>query len=63
MIRLFDIVFSLLGIILLIPLFIVIYLLVILESRGRGFYIQHRVGKEDVDFNCINSILYEPGLI
>jgi len=50
MIRLFDIIFSLLGILLFFPLFIVIYLLVILESKGGGFYIQHRVGKGNVDF-------------
>ncbi|MHB9141127.1 MAG: sugar transferase [Paludibacter sp.] len=50
MIRLFDIVFSLVGILLLFPLLIVIYLLVVIESRGGGFYIQHRVGKGDADF-------------
>jgi lipopolysaccharide/colanic/teichoic acid biosynthesis glycosyltransferase len=50
MIRLFDIVFSLVGILLLFPLLIVIYLLVVIESRGGGFYIQHRVGKGDAEF-------------
>ena len=50
MIRFFDILFSLLGIIILFPLFVIIYILVVTESRGRGFYIQNRVGKDGIDF-------------
>jgi len=50
MIRLFDIVFSLLGLILLFPIFVIIYLLINIESKGGGFYIQNRVGKEGLDF-------------
>ena len=50
MIRFFDMLFSLLGIILLFPLFIVIYLLIIIESKGSGLYLQNRVGKNGVDF-------------
>lgn len=46
MIRFFDILFSLLGLILLSPLFVLIYLIIILESRGGGFYLQERVGKD-----------------
>ena len=45
MIRFFDILFSLVGIIVLSPVLIIIYFLVILESKGGGFYIQKRVGK------------------
>ena len=45
MIRFFDILFSLVGIIVLSPVLIIIYFLVILESKGGGFYIQERVGK------------------
>ena len=45
MIRFFDILFSLVGIIVLSPILIIIYFLVILESKGGGFYIQKRVGK------------------
>lgn len=45
MIRIFDIVFSLIGILLLMPLFLVIYICIVLESRGGGFYKQQRVGK------------------
>lgn len=50
MIRFFDIVFSLIGIILLLPLFLIVYLLIITESKGGGFYLQDRVGKNGVDF-------------
>jgi lipopolysaccharide/colanic/teichoic acid biosynthesis glycosyltransferase len=50
MIRLFDIVFSLSGLLILFPLFVLIYLLVIIESRGGGFYSQNRVGKNGLDF-------------
>lgn len=50
MIRFFDILFSLLGIIILFPLFIVIYLLIIIESKGRGLYLQNRVGKKGENF-------------
>lgn len=44
MIRFFDIVFSLFGMIILLPLFILIYIFVCLESRGGGLYHQTRVG-------------------
>ena len=50
MIRLFDILFSLLGLLLLSPLFVVIYLLIIAESKGGAFYIQERIGKNGKPF-------------
>ncbi len=50
MIRFFDVLFSFLGILILLPLFLVIYLLIVIESRGGGFYIQNRVGKNGIDF-------------
>ena len=50
MIRLFDVLLSLLGIIILLPLFIIIYLLIVIESKESGFYMQKRVGKDGVDF-------------
>ena len=50
MIRLFDILFSLLGLLLLSPLFVVIYLLIIAESKGGAFYIQERIGKNSKPF-------------
>ena len=48
--RLFDIVNSLLGIILLAPLFILIGILIAITSKGGVFYKQIRVGRNNVDF-------------
>lgn len=50
MTRLFDIVFSFFGIITLLPLFIIIYIIIVLESRGGGIYSQMRVGRGEKDF-------------
>lgn len=51
MIRFFDIILSFVGIILLMPLFIIIYVFVFIESEGGGIYSQSRVGKNGIDFN------------
>lgn len=51
MIRFFDILFSSIGILILSPLFIVIYILIRLESRGGGFYSQKRIGKDGKEFS------------
>ncbi len=45
MIRFFDILFSIIGLVLLSPLFTVLYLLIRIESQGGGFYSQERIGK------------------
>lgn len=50
MIRVFDIVFSGIGLILLSPLFLIVYILIRLESKGGGFYSQERIGKDGVPF-------------
>ena len=50
MIRAFDILFSTLGLLLLSPVFLVLYILIRLESRGGGFYVQERIGKDGVPF-------------
>ena len=50
MIRFLDIVFSFLGIVLLLPLFVCLYAAVCIESRGGGFYRQKRVGKDGKEF-------------
>lgn len=50
MIRLFDILFSTIGLLLLSPLFLIIYILIIIESKGGGFYSQTRVGKNGIPF-------------
>ena len=44
MIRFFDILFSLLGLLLLSPLFVILGLAICLESKGGAFYIQERIG-------------------
>lgn len=48
--RLFDLTFSGLGLIILAPAFIIIWIWVSLDSPGGGFYKQTRVGKNGVDF-------------
>jgi len=45
MIRFLDIVFSAIGLVILLPVFIILYVLIRLESKGNGFYCQRRVGK------------------
>ncbi len=50
MIRFFDVLFSALGLLLLFPVFIIIYLSIVIESPGGGFYRQVRVGKNEKDF-------------
>lgn len=46
----FDILFSFLGIIILSPVFLIIALVVKLDSKGNVFYMQTRVGKDNSDF-------------
>jgi len=53
MIRFFDLLFSLLGLILLLPFFLVIGIALVIDSRGGIFYTQERVGKNNRDFRLI----------
>lgn len=48
--RIFDIVFSFIGIIILLPIFILISLIILFDSKGGIFYRQTRVGKNNKDF-------------
>jgi len=48
--RIFDIIFSLLGLILLLPLLLLIAFFLKIESKDPIFYLQTRVGKNNVDF-------------
>jgi lipopolysaccharide/colanic/teichoic acid biosynthesis glycosyltransferase len=50
MTRFFDLVFSFFGILLLSPLFVIVYVLIVLESKGGGIYVQNRVGLHGNDF-------------
>ncbi|MEJ5266111.1 MAG: sugar transferase [Bacteroidales bacterium] len=53
MIRLFDLLFSLLGLIILLPVFIIVAILIKITSKGPVFFIQKRVGKDNRDFSLI----------
>lgn len=48
--KVFDILFSFLGIIILSPVFLIIALIVKIDSQGKVFYKQTRVGKDGIDF-------------
>ncbi|MFV0500798.1 MAG: sugar transferase [Bacteroidales bacterium] len=48
--RAFDFILSLIGLILLSPIFLIISLLIALSSKGGVFYKQTRVGKDNIDF-------------
>ena len=50
MIRFCDVFFSLLGLIVLSPIFVIIALCIVLDSRGGVFYRQVRVGRGGKDF-------------
>ncbi|UKM63969.1 sugar transferase [Flavobacteriaceae bacterium GSB9] len=49
--RIFDILFSAIGLVVLSPLLIIIAILIKLDSKGPVFFIQGRVGKNNKDFN------------
>jgi lipopolysaccharide/colanic/teichoic acid biosynthesis glycosyltransferase len=48
--RLFDVFFSGLGLLFLVPFFMILALLIALDSKGGIFYKQIRVGKNGIDF-------------
>ncbi len=52
-IRFFDIIFSFLGLIILLPFFMVIGIIILLNSKGGIFYFQERVGRYNRDFRLI----------
>jgi lipopolysaccharide/colanic/teichoic acid biosynthesis glycosyltransferase len=47
----FDIIFSFLGIVILLPFILVFFFLVIIESRGGFLFVQKRVGENNIDFS------------
>ena len=57
---LFDISFALLILVALIPLFLIIILLIKLSSRGPIFFLQERIGKNNVPFKCIKFRTMHP---
>ena len=56
----FDLLFSLLFLITFLPLFILISLLIKLSSRGPIFFIQKRIGKNNIPFKCIKFRTMHP---
>lgn len=53
MIRFFDLFISVVGLIILLPIFIVVYILIVTTSKGGAFFVQERVGKDGKPFNLI----------
>jgi lipopolysaccharide/colanic/teichoic acid biosynthesis glycosyltransferase len=51
--RLFDIFFSFFAIIILLPVFLILALAIVLDSKGGVFYKQMRVGKGNTDFGLL----------
>ena len=51
--KLFDLLFSLFFLIISLPFFIIISLFIKLSSRGPIFYLQERIGKNNIPFRCI----------
>ncbi|WP_341214658.1 sugar transferase [uncultured Wocania sp.] len=49
--RIFDLVFSCIGLLLLFPILVLIAVLIKFDSKGPILFIQNRVGKNNVDFN------------
>ena len=49
--RCFDLLFSILGLIVLFPILLLISICIILDSKGPILFIQGRVGKNNIDFN------------
>lgn len=58
--RLFDLIISLALIVILAPVWIVLFLIIVADSRGGAFYLQRRVGQGGRDFNIIKFRTMHP---
>ncbi len=58
--RIFDILFSFCGLFFLLPFFLLISILIVLDSKGGVFYKQIRVGKEKKDFKLLKFRTMKP---
>ena len=58
--RIIDFLFSILLIVILIPLFLIIGLLIKLTSKGSIIYIQKRIGKNNTPFSCYKFRTMKP---
>ena len=54
-IRFFDFILSLVGLVVLAPIFIVLAIWIKIDSKGPVFYKQVRVGQNGIDFVSING--------
>jgi len=61
--RLIDIIFSLLGLIILLPLFLIIAVLIKIDSRGPVFFKYERIGKDGKPFHPFKFRTMEKGAI
>ncbi|MFT5224548.1 MAG: lipopolysaccharide/colanic/teichoic acid biosynthesis glycosyltransferase [Polaribacter sp.] len=59
--RLFDILFSVLGIFFLLPLYIITTVCILLDSKGGVFFFQTRVGKNNQNFKLFKFRTMKPG--
>lgn len=59
--RLFDIIISLLALVILLPVLIIISIWVLLDSKGGILYRQRRVGKNNHDFTLLKFRTMHPG--
>ncbi len=59
--RLFDIVISFLALVSLLPVFLIISIWIIIDSRGGIFYSQTRVGRKNHDFALLKFRSMRPG--
>lgn len=59
--RVFDLFFSVIGLLILAPLFLVFIILVVLDGKGGPFFFQTRVGKNGHDFKLIKFRSMRPG--
>lgn len=58
--RIFDLLFSFLGLVILSPFLLVIAILIVIDSKGDVFYLQQRVGKDNKDFNIFKFRTMRP---
>lgn len=60
MIRLFDLLLSLFGLVLLIPLLLIISLAIVIESKGKVLFLQKRVGLNGSEFTLFKFRTMKP---
>lgn len=59
--RFFDIIFSLAGIIILIPIYIIVSIVITIDSKGGVIYKQKRIGKDGNPFGVMKFRTMHPG--